>query len=575
MTKTKLINRARVFVASGAVLSVLIGTAVTAPVAGALTVPAGWTFAAQNDGIGHRGRSRWRPFLRRLLEHGQRRRLGDGRVRPRTSRRPLQQRRGLRLQPERDKRTCSTSPIVPNTDFYDNYDHNIVNNAGQRVRRRCTSPVLRRRRSPPSRLRPRRRRLTTPTRPVATEGANGMGHRPGAIFGSEVRPQQPRRHGLLRPVEQGIASDAIVGLSFSPVPPASNPDHITVQDPANGVTIDYSNGSNGAECGHDPTRRGGCSATRPPIPLPSPPGTSWYQAEGLPNPPSPDQPIVLWGIQNKSGTGATWYTFAGCGTGDGRIATDHLMNENDAQQISQFAAQNPTGSISLNTTSCPANTTVGGEACGPNGTTGAPVASATMDNCGGTGPGSGLGTATWTAANEQCIYQEVADSLFPMSYGYFASHPFTASITLPTAAAGSSPNYIYGSNYQVKGTAGTIGGAAVSGSDLGQLTAVPDDPRANNVNAVQTGRDLWADYLSDHVRASAAGFVNWFCDQGQHVEPKGFDNTTGLPYDTEITNAITAWGWGRLNCDAEPSGNGSYGPAVTTAVIDPGPPNNE
>jgi hypothetical protein len=166
-----------------------------------------------------------------------------------------------------------------------------------------------------------------------------------------------------------------------------------------------------------------------------------------------------------------------------------------------------------------------------------------------------------------------------MSYGYYASHPFTASVTIPTAAVGSLPSYIQNaSNYEVVGTASTIGGAGVNGGNLGQPgSGVTGDPRASNPNAVQTGRDLWLDYLTDHVRASAAAFVNWVCDSNDRVAPKGIDLTTGVSFDTEITNDMSAWGFGRLNCDAYgTSGTSStYAPAISSAVIDPGPPNNE
>ncbi|HUB70655.1 MAG TPA: hypothetical protein VL984_09545, partial [Acidimicrobiales bacterium] len=322
------------------------------------------------------------------------------------------------------------------------------------------------------------------------------------------------------------------------------------------------------------------------------------------NPPSPDQPIVLWGTKNNSGTGATFYDFAGCGTTNGRILSDHTITENNAQQLSEYAADNPSGTIYLNTTGCPSNgTDAAGESCGADGTTGAssttfPGGTATTDDCGGNGTSStGLGTSSYTTTNEACVDQEVADSIFFMSYGYYASHPFTASVTIPTSAVGSSPGYLdqgfvtsgTAFNYEVVGTATTIAKDTVSGPYLGLpgTGGVAGDPRATNAIAVQTGRDLWMDYLNDHVRASAAALINWVCDYDDYVAPKALDQTTGLPYDQEITNDITAWGWGRLSCDG---GSGAFGvsgstytaPITGTAgsgngapIIDPGPPNNE
>ena len=378
--------------------------------------------------------------------------------------------------------------------------------------------------------------------------------------------------------QQAIGSDAVIGLSFSPASP--DPDGAAIQDVAP-ATIDFSN-TGGAETATDTAWRVFCAPATDPLAI-----TTWdqlYQAEGLSGAPSPDQPLVPVGPKNNSGTGATWYTFAGCGTTTGRILSDHLVTENDAQQLSQYAAQNVTGTIALNTTSCPSNTTVSGEPCGPDGTTGASSASNPTDNCGGTGVGSGLGTATYTASNEKCVDQEVADSLFFMSYGYSVSHVYTAAVTIPTAAIGSSPSYIdsNATNYQVGGNPSTIGGAPVSGAVLGQpgaFGAVAGDPRATNSSAVQTGRDLWLDYLTANVRASAASFVNWVCDEGDFISPKGVDLTTGAPIDNEITSDITGWGFGRLSCDG---GTGAYNvrgstytAPISEAVVDPAPFNNE
>ena len=121
----------------------------------------------------------------------------------------------------------------------------------------------------------------------------------------------------------------------------------------------------------------------------------------------------------------------------------------------------------------------------------------------------------------------------------------------------------------------------MSGPNLGSPVAVTGDPRGQNTGAVATGRNLYLDYIPGHVRASAAGFVNWVCDAGNTLEPKGVDETTGVPYDTEVTQDVTAWGWNRISCDL---GTGtSYSPAIafTTssgasdtngAIIDPESP---
>jgi hypothetical protein len=296
--------------------------------------------------------------------------------------------------------------------------------------------------------------------------------------------------------------------------------------------------------------------------------------------PSPDQPLVLWGPKNNSGTGATWYTFAGCTSANptGIVPTNNLITENDAQQLSQYAAQDSSETITLNTAGCPTSTT-----CGPDGTPAAPTSTVTEDNCGGNGTlSTGLGTTSYTAANEACVAQEVADSLFFISYGYYTSHTYTAAVTIPAQGTAS----IGGQNPRYQRRNWPAGQRRL-------LQWRPGDPRATNVNAVATGRDLWLDYLTVSntplgcttgasgcetygVRASAAAFVNWVCDAGEEVAPKGVDLTTGQPIDNEITTSLGSWGFLRLNCDSEPgSTSTSYGSTITSAIIDPGPPNAE
>ena len=394
---------------------------------------------------------------------------------------------------------------------------------------------------------------TYPT-PQGTEGADGI---PIDLVRASASIADLANHnvaGCADLAEQGIAQDAVVGMTFSP--DAGNvagklPDGTTVVDPVPpGTAIDFSQGT--VATASDIAYRVFCD-------LNNTDGlriTTWdglYAAEEAQGDitstypgPNPDQPLVLWGVKNNSGTGATWFTFSDCGTTTGVIPSGHLITENNAEQISQYAAAN---------------------------------------DCGGA-----MGTSAYTTAVEQCVAQEVADSIFFMSYGYTSTHPYTASVTIPTPAVGSNPNYIdNASNYVLQGTNSTIGTVPVDGTVLGQPGAVTGDPRANNAGAVQTGRDLWLDYLTDHVRASAASFVNWVCDLNDHIAPKGVDVTTGQTFDGEITNDITAWGWGRISCDGEstPGKTSTYTAAIPTnagvtsggvevgPVIDPGPPNNE
>jgi hypothetical protein len=597
MPNRKISNRVKAVVASGAMLSGLIGTAFVAPAANAdvyssyslkIAAPGTQPVAPQFfEGFSNTINVAGSETAEYALE-------GVGN---------LYNNAGIFgcLQ-NSDKRTCSgvggAGPFTPsaaytaNSDIYDNFDHDVVNNAqavgsAAGVQYLCQTPAAEDPNEPASLtagnggVYPYWPYYTYPT-PESTEGALGI---PIDLVRASASIADLQNHVTYTVcsdlAQQGVASDAVIGLSFSPHGTTAGqlPDGTVVQDVAPPV-LDFTN-TGGVGSATDTAWRVFCDTSG------SLQISTWdqlYALEGLSGAPTPDQPLVLWGPKNNSGTGATWYTFGGCGMSNGNIISDHTITENDAEQLSQYAAQNSAGSLPMNLTGCNSTTT---PACGVGGSSGPtiPAAGSTItnpepvDTCGGNGTATtGLGTSSYTAAAEKCVAQEVADSLFFMSYGYYVSHPFTAAVTIPTSTVGDAPNYIVASNYEAPGIASTIGGIAISGPNLGQPTAVTGDPRANNTIApVQTGRDLWLDYLTDHVRASAAAFVNWVCDSGNDISPKGIDLTTGVPFDTEITQDVTNWGFGRLNCDGGVVGGHSptFTTPITSAIIDPGPPNNE
>lgn len=615
MLNRKFSNRAKALVASGAMLSGLIGSVAVAPAANAALQFPSYTLNVAAEGTQPTAPRFFEGFSNQVniagsetLEYALET-IGS-----------LYNNAGVfGCAQNGDKRTCATPSVVGSTDIYDNFDHDVVNNvqavgSAAGVQDLCTAGADGYEPSQPSPIPATWPYYQYPTPEQANEGADGI---PVDLARSSAAQADLTAHGVTvcaDAQQQGFAADAIIVLGFDPQGSTAGqlPDTTPVEEVAPSTPIDLSN-TGGPGTATDTAWRVFCDAASDPLSI-----TTWdqlYEAEGIANPPSPDQPIVLQGIQNKSGTGATWYTFSGCGSTNGRIPTDHLMAENDAQQISQYEAQDsPDTTYPLNATGCSASTTP--ETCTGSTpvVTGAASSPVTIDNCGGSGAGSGLGTAsygnaptgknpgtglTW-ASNEQCVAQMIADSLFPMSYGYYFSHPFTAAVSIPTGAQGTNPDYIdltpgtaSGDLYEVGGSATTIGGAAVSGSDLGQpgTGGVTGDPRATPGSGVQTGRDLWLDYLIDHVRASTAAFVNWLCDYNDYISPKALDQETGQPIDNEITAAVQSWGWQRLSCDG---GTGAFGArgstytspitnttgtigstAYTEPVIDPGPPNNE
>ena len=64
-------------------------------------------------------------------------------------------------------------------------------------------------------------------------------------------------------------------------------------------------------------------------------------------------------------------------------------------------------------------------------------------------------------------------------------------------------------------------------------------------NTYPTARVLWNIYKSDTIRASTGAFLNWICDSNTNFQ-KQKDNSTGLNFDTEVGNDISAYGLIRL-----------------------------
>ena len=69
------------------------------------------------------------------------------------------------------------------------------------------------------------------------------------------------------------------------------------------------------------------------------------------------------------------------------------------------------------------------------------------------------------------------------------------------------------------------------------------------------------------MRASTGGFLNWICDGNSNFS-KGLDNSTGLNFDSELTNAIgSVFGFPRLTDE-------SAAPAISTPADNIAAPNN-
>jgi hypothetical protein len=86
-------------------------------------------------------------------------------------------------------------------------------------------------------------------------------------------------------------------------------------------------------------------------------------------------------------------------------------------------------------------------------------------------------------------------------------------------------------------------------------------------NSYATARTLFNIYLSNTVRASTGGFLNWICDSNTNFS-KGLDNSTGLNFDAELGTLIsTTFGFPRLTDE-------SSAPATSTPADNIAAPNN-
>lgn len=88
-------------------------------------------------------------------------------------------------------------------------------------------------------------------------------------------------------------------------------------------------------------------------------------------------------------------------------------------------------------------------------------------------------------------------------------------------------------------------------------------PSTNNLlnNQYPTARTLFNIYNTATIRASAAGFLNWLCDDNQSLQ-KGKDNSTGANINDELSSIISSYGFVRIADD-------SVAPTVLTGGTTP------
>jgi hypothetical protein len=172
-------------------------------------------------------------------------------------------------------------------------------------------------------------------------------------------------------------------------------------------------------------------------------------------------------------------------------------------------------------------------------------------------------TATGSNAGAHIALENNSDQVNQFAVGDFpgdsASQAIEAATTLYIESDG-----VYNTDSFAAAT--TIAGVGYSGVKI-PLNGRSPTTATKIANTYPTARTLFNIYRTGTIRASAGGFINWTCD-GNVNFTKGTDNSTGLNFDAEVTNAIgSVFGFPRLT-DTSPA------PATGTPADGQPAPNN-
>jgi hypothetical protein len=172
-------------------------------------------------------------------------------------------------------------------------------------------------------------------------------------------------------------------------------------------------------------------------------------------------------------------------------------------------------------------------------------------------------TATGGNAGKHIALENNSDQVNQFAVGDFpgdlAAQAIEAATTLYIESDG-----VY--NTDTFAGATTINGVSFSGVKV-PLNGRSPTTATKIANTYPTARTLFNIYRTGTIRASVGGFLNWTCDANVNFI-KGIDNSTGLNFDTELTNAIgSVFGFPRLQ-DTSPA------PAIGTPADGQAAPNN-
>jgi hypothetical protein len=217
-------------------------------------------------------------------------------------------------------------------------------------------------------------------------------------------------------------------------------------------------------------------------------------------------PIRIIGVNNGSGTAATFNNFAKAGLSL-NCSTTSNYNENAASGTDPTQAQGPTNNLEI-----------------------------ALEN-----DASQIGdfaNADWGATDPADQAVDIATSLYYMGNGAYNTNPNSAEASLEVNA----------------GTVPSGDPTTFTESEM-SLNGVTASIAHEHSNAFPTSRTLFNIYRTDTVKASTAGFLNWLCDTNPNTttpvlggqEQKGTDHVDGGNYDTDLTNIISGqYGFSRL-----------------------------
>jgi hypothetical protein len=158
-------------------------------------------------------------------------------------------------------------------------------------------------------------------------------------------------------------------------------------------------------------------------------------------------------------------------------------------------------------------------------------------------------TATGTNATPHIALQNNSDQVDQFAIGDFPSPDYVdQAIEAATTLLVESNGVVNTNPYA---GAVTIDGTSYSGAKVEENSTSPTTASLLQ-NTYPTAITLFNVYLTNTIRASTGGFLNWICDGNTNFE-KGLDNSTGLNFDAELSTLIsTTYGFPRLTDESAP-----------------------